>query len=244
MTDPQLLGVLRSPAQRRRRTAHLESQVILASRRHLRQRQHASGASVEPEQHARHVLGRHRCRLRIQEALRYHGCEVRHHFDDPLTADETDEIQPVRTDVTDDAQRSADFRVETPVPVGVLGQPVLQVGAGDEAHRTGDSGIHPRGRLLAERIEAGDEADGVDEAQILGGVPDFARLRRRHRQRFLADHVLPGPQRRERLFVVAVVRRADVDGVDPVVGQHVGEAGVRLRDSRRRGALGRGSDDA
>ena len=139
----------------------------------------------------------------------------------------------MRTDVTDHTQRPADGRVEAPIPVGVLGQPVLQVVPGDQPYGSDGPGTHARRCVLAERVEAVDEADGVDQAEFGCGTAEFVGLRRCQCERLLADDVLAGLQRRHHLLVMEVVRAAYVHGVYAVVVEHLVEAFVGRRQPRR-----------
>ena len=87
------------------------------------------------------VLGRHllvdsldRAGVRVgldgsgrDAAHRMDGEEVGEHLGDATAGDPAGQVEPVRADVGDGAQRPAELRIETPVPVGRLVQPVLDV---------------------------------------------------------------------------------------------------------------------
>ena len=84
---------------------------------------------------------------------------------DALAGDERHQVEPVRADVADGAQRAAALGLEPPVPVALEEQPVLEVAAGDEADvaelAAGDDLV----RVLVERVVADVEVDRVDETR-------------------------------------------------------------------------------
>ena len=150
VADPQVIGVVGRPRQRRLLAVDLPRQVVAAAGRHLADRAHATGTAVEAQQQpggvvALHVLadpgdavadaGRgERLDLAGRPApLGDEGVQVGAHLDDALPADELDEIKPVRADVRDGAQLALACGIEAPVPVRVEEQPVLQVVAADQA---------------------------------------------------------------------------------------------------------------
>ena len=168
--------------------------------------------------------------------------------DDVLSGDERHEVQPVRADVADRPQRAALVGLEPPVPVAVEEQPVLEVAAGDEPHVAERPGRDGLAGVLVERVEADVEVDRVDEAAAAAELDQLGRLRRRHRQRLLADDVLPGREDGLRLRDVQVVRRRHVDDVHGRVGEEVVERRVGARHAEGVGpggaALGRAAEDA
>ena len=89
--------------------------------------------------------------------------------------------------------------------------------------------------VLVERVVADVEVGGVDQAGRGGEGDQLARLRRRHRQRLLADDVAAGGEDGLRLRQVEVVGRGDVDRVDRRVVEERLERGVRARDAERLG---------
>ena len=59
---------------------------------------------------------------------------------------------------------AAAIRLEAPVPIGVVQQPVLEVAAGDQADVAEPAAADELGQVLVERVEADVEVDRVDEA--------------------------------------------------------------------------------
>ena len=118
-------------------------------------------------------------------------------------------------DVGERTRGAAEPLVDAPVVVVRAQQPVLQVGAVDQAHRPGLPAARraraPRapsgssGRRTAPRLTRPTPAAASASCCAPGGV---------ERQRLLADHVLAGRQRGLGEREVQVVRRADVDDVD------------------------------
>ena len=181
-------------------------------------------------------VGRIRCGITV--------VEVGHHGIDALTADEptrSSQCEPMSPTTRSDPPSSGRDASSSRCP-----WPASPAGSVPVTSRTGPTlpEAHARRRLLAERIEAGDEADGVDEAQI--------RLRYRG-VRTPAPASSPAASRRRRACRRAarrsrarsgVIRRADVDGVDAVVVQHLLEAsGTAGANPAAGDALGRGPDD-
>ena len=114
----------------------------------------------------------------------------------------------------------------------------------DVPHLADLAGQHAGPGLVDEREEAQVEVRAVDEAARLGELEQLGRLLRRHRERLLADDVLPRREHLLGLRMVEVVRRRQVDDVDRVVGEQRLERVVDGRDRLCGRALGRGADDA
>ena len=127
-----------------------------------------------PRANAARVLG--------VEALGHRGERAGAEAGDPLAGDELGEVAPVRADVGERARGAAERRVDAPVVVLGVGQPVLQVGAVDEPDRAGGAGAHAVAGLADRRVVAVDERDGGGGAGR-GGRVDEALRRRRRRSR-------------------------------------------------------------
>ena len=151
--------------------------------------------------------------------------------------EEAREVQPVRTDVAHGPEDPALVRLEAPVPVRVVQQPVLEVAARDQADVADATLADERRDVLVERVEADVEVDRVDEAARVGQRDELRGLRRGHRQRLLADDVAARGQDLPDLRVVELVGRGDVDDLDRVVREHFVQAGVGLRQAELRRAL-------
>ena len=107
----------------------------------------AARAVVEAQQDVGSVLGGDVALDRLGRALGREGLDragrllahrderrqVGHHLDDVQAGDEARQVEPVRADVADGAERAATLGLEPPVPVGLEQQPVLEVAAGDQA---------------------------------------------------------------------------------------------------------------
>ena len=137
----------------------------------------------------------------------------------------------MRTDVRDRTQVASEGGVEPPVPVGVEEEPVLEVVPRDQAHLTQltrrDHAVH----MLAERVEAQVVVDGVHPTTAVSDPKEVGRLGRGHGEGLLADDVLARFERGLCLLVVEVVRRGDVDDLDPPVVEHGLEALIRGRQA-------------
>ena len=181
VAEPQLLVRLGVPLQRALGAVGLEPDPVLAAGADLRDDERAAPAVVEPQQDVREILARQLAldaldvvapaRERLDRPGRdaphgMHGREVAEHARDPLARHERDEVEPVRADVGDRAQRAALLGVEPPVPVGVLQQPVLDVAAVDVEHAAELAAAHPVARRAALPVEADVVVRAVHEAAL------------------------------------------------------------------------------
>ncbi len=158
--------------------------------------------------------------------------QVGEHLDDVLPADELHEVEPVRADVGNGAQGTLPAGIEAPVPVGVEEQPVLEVLAGDQSGLTDLAGLDEGSGVLVVRVEPGVEAHRVDDAGVCREADQLGGLGAVDAERFLADHVLAGVDRRPRLGGVDVVRAGDVHGVEVGDGEQLVERVVGLGQQR------------
>ena len=202
MSDPQLVGALRVPRGGGLRSVDLEDQRVLAAGADLGDRHRAPGAILEAEQDRGRVL-----RLHLPFAAPAdEGHEVGHRRPDPLAEEERGEVHPVRADVGDGAQVAAEMRVDAPVPVRVLQQPVLQVVPGHEPHLAELAGRDHAVHVLAYGIEAQVVVDRVHELRLFGGAQEVGRFGGGRGQRLLAHDMLPRLEGGPGLGVVQVVR--------------------------------------
>ena len=92
------------------------------------------------------------------------GREVGHHRHDPVAGHERHQVEPVRADVADGAERAAAIRLQPPVPVTGEEEPVLEVAAGHQPDLAERSGRDDVAGVLVQRVVADVEVDRVDEA--------------------------------------------------------------------------------
>jgi len=123
-----------------------------------------------------------------------HRVQVGEDRRDARSRDEPRQVEPVRADVGHGAQRPALLRIETPVPVGWLQQPVLDVDAVDAVNGAGLAAANARPCFAAEGVEPDVVVGAVDESACLGETQQLCRFLRRERERLLADDVLAGRQ--------------------------------------------------
>ena len=262
MADPQLVGLLGVPERGRRGAVDLVLQGVLASGAQLADGDRPAGAVLEPQQNRRHVLSGDVALERLGRALRREGLhrtrrlaagrdegrQVCHHRADALPGDEGEEVEPVRADVADRAQRPAAIRLQPPVPVGLEQQPILVVAAGDEPDVSKLSRSDELVDVLVERVEADVEVDGVHLPAARRTLDQVGGLLGGHGQWLLAHHVPIRVEDASHLRVVEVVRRGDVDDLDAIVVEQLIEAAVAPVDAELARALGgslrAGGDDA
>ena len=159
------------------------------------------------------------------------GVEVGHDLHDAPTGHESAEVEPVRADVGHRPEPSRFLGLETPVPVGVAQQPVLVIGAGDEARLTDITIGHHRHCLVIGWIEPNVEADRVHQPGIGGTSHEIGCVLRGDRERFLTDNVFAGGKGCACLFGVGVIGAGDVDDVDRRIGSHLLDAVVHPADA-------------
>ena len=91
------------------------------------------------------------------------GGEIGEDLHDPRAGHELGQVHPVRADVAHGAQLSRALRLQAPVPVRRLREPVLQVAAVDVPDVADVARADPLARFLDERVEADVEVRAVDE---------------------------------------------------------------------------------
>ena len=134
----------------------------------------------------------------------------------------------MRPDVADRPQRPALVRLQPPVPVTLVEQPVLEVVTRDEANVAQPAGLDDLAEVLVQRVEPDVVVDRGHLAARRGLANELRGLRGRHRQRLLADDVAAGGQDRRCLRDVQVVGAGHMDDVHLGVGQERVEAVVCL----------------
>ena len=134
-------------------------------------------------------------------------------------------------EVADDIRRAGAVRVDAPAGGGEE-QVVAEIPPVGERELAELAGGDVDTHLLDERIAAGVVAGRVHEPPLGCGLEHRAALRRRDRQRLLADDVDPALDCRERLRRVGGVRGADVEDVDVLALEQRLE--VVVRQSPRR----------
>ena len=143
------------------------------------------------------------------------------HRADLLAGDEPDRIDDVGVQVAV-RSRPCDIALEPPEERSRRAAPTLQVDGAGVIHPTQGAGGH---QLVGER-HGGDAPVVVpDEGLACGGCRRGGHrlgVGQRSCERLLAGDVLAGLERGDRLFGMDVVRRADVDQVDGIVGDRGG----------------------
>ncbi len=147
------------------------------------------------------------------------GCEVGADRHDPLSRDVFDHVAPMRADVAHRPERTCLFRLDAPVPVGVVKQPVLRIRAlRDQDFPEVAALTHPA-HLLHHGVVAQVVTGGVADRFGAGQPGQRRGFRTRHRQRLLAQNVLARFERGRRHREVPRVWRADVDRTYVRIGE-------------------------
>jgi hypothetical protein len=166
------------------------------------------------------------------------GGEVGAKFGNLLAGDPLDEVEPMGADVGDGAEFAAEFGFEAPVPVGGIGEPVLQKTAVDQAGFADGARIDQRFGLNAEWIVAKVVGDAIDAVRFFGKGNELSGFALVHGQRLFTHDVLACAQERGGLAEVDVVGRADVDGSDFRIGRDFFNTGVCAFEAERLGGGG------
>ena len=150
-----------------------------------------------------------------------------------LAGHEGHEVEPVRPDVADRAQRAAAVRLQPPVPVALEEQPVLEIASGHEPDVAEAAVRDELARVLVEGVVPDVEIRRIHEPARLGEADELRRVPGRHREWLLADDVLAGREDLSALAHVQVVGRGDVDHVDRVVRQQLLKGVIGARNAER-----------
>ena len=235
--EDDLVRVLQVPPHAALGAVDAHGEVALPSGGHLRDRgvgvdafRETMRRIAEVQQQAPEILGvhsvrHHRRRIALREGLhlarrtvprRVEGPEVSEHALRLGAEDERHRVDPMGADVADRAELAALAGEQAPVVVGVLEQPVLEEVALHMDDPPEIAALDQRAHLQHRGEEAAHVVHGEDRAaraRLAHRRDDLGRLLRGHAQRLLADHVLAGLERVERLLDVDLVGRGDVDDV-------------------------------
>jgi hypothetical protein len=167
------------------------------------------------------------------------GLQVGDQRGDAQAGDVLGHVEPVRADIGHAARRAASLRVDAPVPVRVVEQPVLRISALHGENLAQLAGLSHAAQLLHHGVVAQIVADAVAQPRLRGQGNQFPRLADGCGQRLFADHVLAGF---ERLFGHRIVQRVggeDVDRIDGRIAENLPIVGGNSRDAKARAQLPR-----
>src|SRR5579862_341265 len=123
-------------------------------------------------------------------------------------------VEPVRANIGHAARWSARARVDAPIPVRVIEQPVLRIRALQNKNLAEVTSFAQAPHLLDHRVVAKIVTNSVAQSLPRRKSHELLRLRGRGGQRLLAEHVLASKKGVLGHGEMLRVRRADVDGVD------------------------------
>src|SRR5437667_6238867 len=161
-----MIRSLRIPGERAFRTVDLKLNKRLPSSAYLRNSHDTAEIVFEPQQHGCIIISRnfhiitfgvgssresfHRAARALSD--RDHGGEIRAHFNHFLACQPHDQVEPVGPDIGYSPQFAAQLRLQTPVPIGRVKEPILKETSTRQT-RLSDSTLTDKGtRFLAERI--------------------------------------------------------------------------------------------
>ena len=123
-------------------------------------------------------------------------------------------VHPVRPDIAHRSQRTIGLRIDAPIPIGVIQQPILRVGSLRNQDFAQIAGLDHAADLLDHGIVAEVVLDAIGNAFLGRQVHQLARLAGSQSERLLAQHVLAGRERRFAHGVMQRVRRQNVYRLD------------------------------
>ena len=157
------------------------------------------------------------------------GLQIGAEGGDSLPGDVLRHVAPVRADIGHGSRGAALLGVDAPVPVGVVEQPVLRIGALHDEDFAQVAVFAHAAHVLDHRVVAQIVAGAVAEVLDGGQLDQRGCLRARNGERLLAEHVFAGFERGLRHGKVGRVGRADVDGIDGRIGDDVAQGGFAAR---------------
>jgi hypothetical protein len=107
-----------------------------------------------------------------------------------LARHERHEVQPVRADVADGPKRAAAIGLQSPVPVALKQEPVLEVASGHQPDLAKAALGDDLPCVLVERVVADVEIRRVHETALRRECHELGGFGGGHRERLLADDVL------------------------------------------------------
>ena len=211
MPDPQFVGPLLVPRHRGLGAIDLDVQPVLAACRNLAGGERAARPVAHAEDHRAQIFGvdgdffvilraarscprKSRWTLgplaRFVERLQV-GAERR----DAQSGDVLGHVAPVRADIGHAPRRAVGFGIDAPVPVRVVKQPVLRIGALHHQDLAQFARFAHAAHMLHHRVKAQIVEGAVAQLLFARQVNQFFRLVDGGGQRLFADHVLAGQQR-------------------------------------------------
>ena len=131
--------------------------------------------------------------------------EVGEHFGDGRAQHELDVVEPMAANVGHRPKRTSAFGHQTPIPIGLQQQPVLQIAA---THQSGLPQFvvgHHGPSLMHQWVVTLVEAHRMHHTSVLGARHQVRRLCARDTQRFLTNDMLACVDDRYCLSVMHVV---------------------------------------
>src|SRR5438445_11902287 len=140
-----------------------------------------------------------------------YGGQIAADFCDLLARNPGKQIQPVGPDIRDCAQFAPQFRLQAPVPVRRIKQPILQETAVDQSRLANDSSLYDRASLLTQWVITQVVGDGTDQVPLARQINQRLALPGIQGERLLAHDVLARFHHGVRLIVMQVVGGAEVN---------------------------------
>src|SRR5271154_1809004 len=154
----------------------------------------------------------------------------------------SNQIEPMRADVRDGAQLTAEFCFQAPVPVGGKQQPVLKKAPVNELYLPDGAFLNQHARFLAQGIVAEVVGDGADEAGFLQKRDERGRFPRIEREGFFAKNVFARAKQLAGFLKMEMIWRAEMNNLHRRIGgkfiERVVGARKMERFGRRFGSIG------
>src|SRR5947209_4100329 len=145
----------------------------------------------------------------------------------------------MRSDIRHATRRPGSLRLDPPVPVSVVEQPILGIRALHDQNLTQLAGLTNRSHLLHHRVVAQVVTNAVAQSLTFGERDKFFGFGNSGGQGLFAQHVLAGKERMLRHGKMLRIGCADVDRMNGRVAEHFPVVGGHFRNRKTRSQLRR-----
>src|ERR1700719_3111585 len=155
-----------------------------------------------------------------------HRYQIGAQLDHLAAGDPCNHVQPVRADVGNGAELAAEFRIEPPVPVSRVKQPILQKAAMNEFGLADGAFHNESASFLAKRVVTQVVSNAADFPCFAGESDEQFRLGRIHCQRLLAEDVFSRAHQAAGLVEGEIVGGAEVNYINGRIRGEFVERGI------------------
>lgn len=249
---PKFVGGLAVPGDRLFGSRHFKPNTVLVPRSDLRDVHGSSRSTFQSKQECPIVFGinsdidsiplrcsklaRKRFRsTRRSGASREDGLQIGADGDDTLTGDRLDQVQPVGPDIGDGSKSTSLALEDSPIEVGRLMQPILNIASSDVKKVTQFPSPDLLSSLDAKRVEADIVVHTGFQAGFVGMFHEQGAFPRVHRQWLFAENMFSRLEGFDGLLEMESIRAGDMHHIDRGVLEQFLITGIRTegRNGRR-----------